>query len=91
MADILVRDIDSATKAALQQRAKRNGRSLSAEVRSILRAEAAKPEPSEGFGSRWAKRFDAVGLTDEESEAFQRGLEEARRQPWGEATPPTDQ
>jgi len=38
MAQLVVRNIDDATKARLQRRAKRNGRSMEEEVREILRS-----------------------------------------------------
>ncbi|WP_080797261.1 FitA-like ribbon-helix-helix domain-containing protein [Arabiibacter massiliensis] len=44
MSDLLIRNLESATKDALRARAARNGRSQQAEARAILEA-ALEPEP----------------------------------------------
>ena len=41
MADMLIRDLDNKTLAALKARARRNGRSLQAELLELLQATAA--------------------------------------------------
>lgn len=53
MAQILVRNLDDRLKARLQRLAKRNGRSMEAEVREILRSAALEGEKSSevGFGT----------------------------------------
>lgn len=59
MADLLIRNIDSAMKETLAQRAARNGRSQQAEARTIL-------EEALRFDSRsWATRLrNATELVD---------------------------
>jgi antitoxin FitA len=67
VAQLVVRNLDEAVKQALRERAARRGRSLEEEVRAILRAAAAQedaPSP-EGLGTRIARRFAGLGLTDE--------------------------
>jgi len=52
MAQILVRNLETALKARLERRAKRNGRSMEAEAREILRnALLEKEAPEVGFGT----------------------------------------
>ena len=63
MAQIIVRNIDEATKQALKERAKRLGRSMEAEVREILRDAVSQSEP-ERLGSRMAARFKDIGLDE---------------------------
>lgn len=96
MVDILVRDIAEEAATVLKARADQNGRTLAEELRTIVEAEAKitlastditpaasrARSPSEGFGTYWARRFDEIGLTPEEHDTFQRGVEEARRLPW---------
>jgi plasmid stability protein len=61
MAQLLVRNLDPAVKEALQQRARRHGRSMEEEVRLILRraVESEEPPPQRpmGLGSRMAALF----------------------------------
>jgi antitoxin FitA len=74
MARILVRDLEDDVKERLQQRARLHGRSMEAEVRSILRdAVMAAPAGEPPLGQRWARRFAGVGLLGP--------LEELRGQP----------
>jgi plasmid stability protein len=63
MAQILVRNLENEVKTRLQRRAKRNGRSMEAEVREILR-DAAKNERSQrkGLGTEIANLFRGIGL-----------------------------
>lgn len=63
MAQLVVRNIESAVKAKLQRRAKRNGRSMEEEVREILR-DATKDEGkrSKGLGTEIAELFRGIGL-----------------------------
>lgn len=70
MASVVIRGIDDDVKERIRGRARRNKRSLEAELRSILEAvareerEASEPSSSEeGFGSRMAKLFGSIGLT----------------------------
>lgn len=66
MAQILVRQLDDDLKAALQRRARANGRSTEAEVREILR-DAVRPNPVETapLGSAIASQFSGLGLAEE--------------------------
>lgn len=64
MAQLVVRDLDTDVKTRLQRLAKQNGRSMEAEVRTILRqAVAAENRPVRKLGSRIAARFRNGGLT----------------------------
>ena len=67
MAQFVVRNIDDSTKAKLQRRAARHGRSMEEEVRDILR-DAVKDEarPPRDLGRRIAERFKGCGLRDDE-------------------------
>lgn len=63
MAQIIVRQLEDEVKARLQRRADRNGRSMEAEVRDILRAASRDDgRPSARLGSRIAERFRGRGL-----------------------------
>lgn len=64
MAQLVVRNIESAVKTKLQRRAKRHGRSMEEEVREILR-QAIKGEESNrkgGLGTEIAALFRGIGL-----------------------------
>ena len=66
MAQLLVRNLDDDVKAALQQRARRHGRSTEEEVREILRhAVRDAPVPSEGFGTRFASHFAGLDMDED--------------------------
>jgi plasmid stability protein len=63
MAQVIVRNLEDDVKAALQERARRHGRSMEEELRDILRCAALAPEPlGPGLGSRIAARFADIGL-----------------------------
>jgi antitoxin FitA len=63
VAQILVRNLDDGLKARLQRRAKRNGRSMEAEAREILRdALRARQEPKGGLGSEIVALFSGAGI-----------------------------
>jgi plasmid stability protein len=64
MAQLVVRNVEDSVKIRLQRRAKRNGRSMEAEVRDILRAaaEEEKRVPAGGLGTEIAKIFAGRGL-----------------------------
>ncbi len=66
MAQILVRDIDAGVKQRLQQRVARNGRSMEAELRDILRAAAADDELTMGLGTEIVALFEGIGLKPDE-------------------------
>ena len=71
MAQILVRNVEDRLKARLQKRAKRNCRSMEAEVREILR-DALKAEDTQkvGFGTASIALFSGQGIGLEEGEAI---------------------
>jgi plasmid stability protein len=67
VAQLLVRSLEDDVKMRLRQRAKRNGRSMEDEVRSILR-DAVKYEDDgepEGLGSLFVRHFAGKGLRTE--------------------------
>ncbi len=75
MAQILVRNVDERVKVRLQRRAKRNGRSMEAEVREIIiNAALQKETPEVGFGTQMANLFRGVGLKKGEEIKEIRGM-----------------
>jgi plasmid stability protein len=84
MAQLIVRKLDDGVKERLRARAKRNGRSLEAEAREILREvadkERARPSSSPGFGTRVSARFKGIGFTRKELEDFNRAIDEVREE-----------
>ena len=63
MAAITVRNLDDDVKERLKARARRNGRSLEAEARVLLRDAVAESEPQlAGMGTRFAKLFSKYNL-----------------------------
>lgn len=69
MAQLVVRNLEESVKARLQRRARRNGRSMEAEVRDILRNAANEKEPPAlGLGSEIAAMFKGTGLKFEVEE-----------------------
>ncbi len=65
MAQVIVRQLEKELKERLKRRAARNGRSVEAEIREILRdatSERLKTVPK--LGSRIASRFQRTGLSD---------------------------
>lgn len=77
MASVLIRNIDDDVKTKLQNRAKRNGHSLEAELRVVLK-EAVETETiaTEGFGTRFAKIFAPYNLTEADFEPLPRHTRE---------------
>lgn len=77
MAQILVRKLDDDVKARLKQRARRHGRSMEEEARTILRNAVLAEEPPAqgGLGSRIAARFAGIGLRPGEEIEELRGEE----------------
>ncbi|MGB6827925.1 MAG: hypothetical protein WBE41_07790 [Terracidiphilus sp.] len=72
MAQILIRKIDDRVKARLQRRAKRNGRSMEAEAREMLRNALREEEtPKRGLGSEIVALFSGQGIGLEEGEEIQ--------------------
>lgn len=75
MAQILVRNLDDPLKARLQRRAKRNGRSMEAEAREILREALRKDaKPETGFGTATVALFSGQGICLEEPIREIRGM-----------------
>ena len=77
MAQILVRKLEDRIRTRLEQRAKRNGRSMEAEVREILREALKEGEPQKGgLGSEMAALFSGqgIGLRDGEEIPEIRGM-----------------
>lgn len=69
MAQILVRNFDDRLKARLQRRARRNGRSMEAEAREILRNALHQQEtPRRGVGSEIVALFSGQGIGLKEGE-----------------------
>lgn len=63
MAQILVRNLETPLKARLERRARRNGRSMEAEAREILRnALLEKEAPEVGFGTASVALFSGQGV-----------------------------
>jgi antitoxin FitA len=63
MAQFVVRNLEESVKTRLQRRARRNGRSMEAEVREILRNAANEKDPSNGgLGSEIAAIFAGNGI-----------------------------
>ena len=71
MAQLVVRNIESGVKARLQRRAKRNGRSMEAEVREIVRNALREEEkPAVGLGSATVALFSGQGACSQTSLAL---------------------
>jgi len=69
MAQILIRKVDERVKARIQRRAKRNGRSMEAEAREILKIGSMADEtPEVGFGTASVALFSGQGIGLEEGE-----------------------
>lgn len=66
MAQLLVRNLETQTKARLQRRAKRHGHSMEEEAREILRnALRDEDTPATGLGTAIATLFRQVGLEED--------------------------
>lgn len=75
MAQILVRNVEEPLKVRLQERAKRNGHSMEAEARDILRNALREPErPHGGLGSEMVALFSGSGVFLDEPIAEMRGM-----------------
>lgn len=64
MAALTIRDVDEDLRTRLRVRAARNGRSMEAEVREILRSALARSVSQRGLGTRIHRRFAAIGGAD---------------------------
>jgi plasmid stability protein len=62
---LLVRNIPSAVKRKLKQRAARYGRSMEELARDIIADAMKDEEPAEGLGSRIARRFRGIELEED--------------------------
>jgi plasmid stability protein len=63
MAQILIRNLEDKLKGRLQRRAKRNGHSMEAEARDILRdALLVEEAPAGGLGSEIVAMFSGSGI-----------------------------
>lgn len=60
MSTLTIRDFDDDLKAELRVRSARNGRSMEAEVREILRIALTKQRSGHGLASRVRRRFADV-------------------------------
>jgi plasmid stability protein len=75
MAQILVRNMEDRLKSRLQRRAKRNGRSMEAEAREILRDALREEEaPKGGLGTEMVALFSGSGVYLDEPIAEIRGM-----------------
>jgi plasmid stability protein len=89
MARITIRKLDDDLEERLRRRAARNGRSLEAELREILRDAVATEKADRddvdkiGLGTRIARRFAGIG--------FRPGEIEEIRGDWGFQTPNFDE
>lgn len=64
MATLTIRGLDDETRERLRVRAARHGRSMEAEVRTILQELLSSPPLTRGLGSRIHARFAAAGGPD---------------------------
>lgn len=64
MATLTIRGLDDETRDQLRVRAAQHGRSMEAEVRTILHDVLSPAPPTYGLGSRIHARFAAVGGAD---------------------------
>jgi plasmid stability protein len=63
MAQVIVRNLETAVKRKLQRRAARHGRSMEEEIRDILRNAVKDEGPiRRGFGTEAAALFRGIGL-----------------------------
>lgn len=61
MAAVSIRGLDDQVRERLRVRAARNGRSMEAEIRTILTDAVHEPPPSDGLFDTLLKRFGALG------------------------------
>jgi antitoxin FitA len=75
MAQILIRNVDEQVKARIKRRAKRNGRSMEAEAREILKnASLGEETPAGGLGSEMVALFSGSGIYIDEPIKEIRGM-----------------
>jgi plasmid stability protein len=61
MSDLLIRNIDSKLKRRLEARARRSGRSLSEEAKTLISKALADTDPTRGLGTELVELFRAAG------------------------------
>lgn len=81
MPAITIRNLSEEAHRALKTRAAQNGRSTEAEIRDILET-AARPPERLRLGSAIAALSRGVGMTDEEFELFEKGLDRTPAEPF---------
>lgn len=86
MAVLTVRNLPDEVHRALRMRAAEHGRSMEAEVRSILEA-TVKPAPRQGFGSLIVDLVQRAGVTDEDAAALDAVLTARRKDTMHEPLP----
>ena len=64
MADLLIRNIDPGLKESIRQRAEAHRRSLSDEVKALLRQELTPVDQSKGLGTQIHELFAPLGGVD---------------------------
>ena len=64
MSDLLVRNIDPKLKRRLEARARRSGRSLSEEAKTLIRRALAETEAAGGLGSELVELFRSAGAVE---------------------------
>jgi plasmid stability protein len=75
VAQILIRKVDERVKARIQRRARRNGRSMEAEVREMIsKASLEKETPEVRFGTATVALFSGSGVTLDEPIKEIRGM-----------------
>jgi plasmid stability protein len=80
MAQLVVRNLPEELKSKLKSRAKRNGRSLEAEVREILLQAALKGDrATTGIGTALARKLARHKVSDAAWEEFNSNLAEVRK------------
>ena len=64
MSDLLIRNIDPKLKRRLEARARKSGRSLSEEAKTLISKALAETSLRRGLGTELAERFRAVGTLE---------------------------
>ncbi len=81
MGDLLIRGLDDELKAQLQERAIRNGRSLSQEAVELLRSQIVREQSLVPAGNRLYALLGDERLTEDEVEMFSELRHQADRAP----------
>ncbi|MBM3576801.1 MAG: toxin-antitoxin system [Alphaproteobacteria bacterium] len=81
MTQLIINNIDDNITKGLQARAAEHGRTVEEEARAIL-GDAVRPAPAaalpSGLGTRITKRFQGIGLSEQEAAAFELHGEEIK-------------